>query len=417
MHVLNFFIIFVILVSLFFKIKFAYVISLLCSLAAATFIYAQESLANIFFTIAFFNLTPFVCRHFTFNLRNTRTSLETEKALEKTGYEQMLKERFLTRQSNTQLGNEVAQIIELYKVTRDMSAALNFREISDIFCKKLIGYFKFKKCRLILIDEEAGPLKIDKVFELRYEQAYTRQVDAQADDIEILKQALRAQKIGYIEEKSQVYVPLVTDSRFLGVLTIEGLPVSALLNFSILANQFSLEFKRVKLYQKIQKLAITDGLSGLFVRRYFLKRLREELERSARHNLKLAFLMLDIDHFKRCNDSFGHLTGDVVLKEVADTIKANVREIDLVARFGGEEFSALLPNTDKAGASQVAERIRADIDRHKFSAYDEIIKIEVSIGVAGFPQDSTKAQALIDKSDQALYRAKQEGRNRVCVYS
>ncbi len=417
MHILNFFIIPIILVSLFFKIKFSYLISLLCSLAAATFIYAQQAnLANILFTIAIFNLTPLLCRIFSFGLGNSRLSLEAKKTKRRAAYEATLKEHSLIRQSNLRLSKEVSRIVELYRMMRDMSAVLGFKEICDIFGKKLIEYFKFKRYRMVLIDEDVGALATKKVFELKYDQPQVHQVDVETDDVEILKQSLRAQKITYIEEKSKVFLPLMTNSKFVGALVVEDLPINALENFSILANQFSLEFKRIRLYQKIQELAITDGLTGLFVRRYFLERLQEEMKRSARHGLKLAFLMLDIDHFKKCNDNFGHLTGDVVLREVARVTKANVREIDLVARYGGEEFSVLLPETDKEGGRNVAERIRASIDGHKFRAYDETIKVEVSIGVAGFPKDSTKAQILIDKSDQALYRAKQEGRNRVCLF-
>lgn len=413
MYILSVFIIPVILTSLFFGIKFSYVISLLCSLAAATFIYGDQALVNILFTIAIFNLAPLACRTFSFSLRNSRLSLEAKKAKVQAAYEALLKENSLIRQSNLQLANEVGQIVELYKVTRDMSAALGFEEICNIFCQKLVEHFKFKRCRLVLIDEAVGPLKVKEVFELKYKQAQVRRVDAEAADAQILKSALRAQKVAYIKEESKALIPLFEDSKFVGVLAVEDLPHEVLENFSILASQFSLEFKRVRLYQRIQELAITDGLTGLFVRRYFLERLQEEIERSARHNLHLGFLMIDIDHFKRCNDNFGHLTGDAVLKDVASAIKANVREIDLVGRFGGEEFSVLLPDTDKVGASGVAERIRVSIDGQKFSAYDETIKIEVSIGAASFPEDSIKVQGLIDRSDQALYRAKEEGRNRV----
>lgn len=416
MYYLNLFIIPIILTSLFLKIKFSYIISLLASLGASTFLCAQQNLANILFTIAIFNFTPLVCWRFNFNLRKHRLSLEDKRASAKASYEQMLKERSLIRQSNAQLSKESSQIEELYKMTRDMSVLLRFEEIFDILGKKLMEHFRFKSCRMILVDEDVGALRVKKVVELKYVQPYLRQLEGETHDREILKQSLRAQKISYVKEKALVLVPLVEDGQFLGALTVEDLPHEALENFSILANQFSLEFKRVKLYQRIQELAITDGLTGLSVRRYFLERLQEEIERSARHNLHLAFLMIDIDHFKRCNDNFGHLTGDVVLREVARKIKACVREIDLVARFGGEEFSVLLPDTDKVGARGVAERIRSGIDKHPFRAYNESLKIEVSIGVAGLPEDSTTAQSLIDRSDQALYRAKDEGRNRVCVY-
>lgn len=126
--------------------------------------------------------------------------------------------------------------------------------------------------------------------------------------------------------------------------------------------------------------------------------------------------MIDIDHFKQCNDTYGHLTGDVMLREIAGVIKENVREIDLVARFGGEEFSVLLPNTDKEGAAYVAERIRSGIERQTFHAYNETLSLKVSIGVASLPEHAHVPQVLIDKSDQALYRAKQQGRNRVCIF-
>lgn len=416
MYILNFFIIPVILVSLFCRVEFSYVISLVCSLGAATFIYAHQGLPNIVFTIAIFNLTPLFCLKLVSISRSRKLSIKASKEEVRLSYQRMQKERSIIRQSNSHLSEKASQISELYKITRDMSKASNTKDVFNIFGKKITELFRFKRCRLILIEEDVGVLKVEKVFELKYPQAHVNQTDAETNDTEILKQSLRAQNISYIERSSTVLFPLIAENKSLGTLAVEGLPLNESEDFSTMANQFCLVMERIKLYEKIQKLAINDGLTGLFVRRYFLMRLDEEVKRSARHNLHLAFLMIDIDHFKQCNDSFGHLTGDAVLKEVARQILDCVREIDLVARFGGEEFSVLLPDTDKVGAANVAERIRSSIDRQKINAYDETIKVKVSIGVAGFPEDSTEAQGLIEKSDQALYRAKQEGRNRVCVF-
>jgi len=269
---------------------------------------------------------------------------------------------------------------------------------------------------MLLVDEEKTDFKPKKVFELVSGNPQVSLIDANQADSDLLKHALGAQKITYSKDKAMASLPLSADSKFLGALIIEGLEVNMLEKFSILAHQFSLEFKRASFYQKIEELAITDGLTGLFVRRYFLQRLYEETERSLRHKLKISFLMIDIDHFKQCNDKYGHLTGDVVLREVADKVSGCVREIDLVARYGGEEFCVLLPDTDKDAARDVAERIRQNIEQSEFSAYDEVLRVNVSIGVADFPHDSNNPSELIDKADQALYQAKQQGRNRVCLF-
>ena len=167
----------------------------------------------------------------------------------------------------------------------------------------------------------------------------------------------------------------------------------------------------------MEKLSIIDGLTHTFLRRYFLVRFREELSRSEEWGLNLSIIMVDLDRFKDINDSFGHLAGDVVLREVADILKKNVREIDLVARFGGEEFCILLPETDSAGAYAVAERIRKAVNDYIIKAYDESIKITISMGISSFPRDSRVMEDLIESADRALYRAKREGRNRACVAS
>ena len=186
--------------------------------------------------------------------------------------------------------------------------------------------------------------------------------------------------------------------------------------FLIVAMQLALEMKKVLLYETVEMLAITDGLTGLYARRYFFERFNEELSRSKRQDLKFSFLMIDIDDFKNCNDTYGHLVGDLVLKDVARIIKENVREIDLAARYGGEEFSLILPETDSKRAMLVADRIRKRIEENIFSAYEEKLKITVSIGLAVYPEDSQEALDLVEMADKALYVAKSSGKNIVCEY-
>lgn len=126
--------------------------------------------------------------------------------------------------------------------------------------------------------------------------------------------------------------------------------------------------------------------------------------------------MLDIDHFKEYNDKYGHLVGDVLLKEISRIIKDSIRQIDLVGRYGGEEFSIILTETDKEGAVFAAERIRQSVQNRSIRAYDEDLKVTISIGISVYPGHGQDAAGLIEKADQALYQAKDTGRNRVCLY-
>ena len=146
-----------------------------------------------------------------------------------------------------------------------------------------------------------------------------------------------------------------------------------------------------------------------------MERLQGEVDRCKRFNLKLSFLMIDVDFFKRFNDDYGHLVGDVVLKHVAATIKASTREVDLVGRYGGEEFGVLLVETDQSHAAAAAERIRSAIAERAFTAYDEILKVTISAGCATYSPLRNEAALIVEAADAALYEAKHRGRNQVCV--
>jgi len=174
--------------------------------------------------------------------------------------------------------------------------------------------------------------------------------------------------------------------------------------------------ERIKLYDELQKLSILDSLTKVYNRRYFMGRYNAEFKRAEEFKLNLAFLMFDIDYFKKINDTYGHLVGDAVLREVARIIRDNLREIDFMARFGGEEFSVILPETDKASAIMAAERISAKISRERIMVFDEILSVNVSVGVATFPQNSLHPDVLSEVADKALYKAKLSGRNRVCWF-
>jgi two-component system cell cycle response regulator len=166
--------------------------------------------------------------------------------------------------------------------------------------------------------------------------------------------------------------------------------------------------------RKLRKLSITDGLTELFNHRHVHELLHEEFERSRRTHEPIAVAMLDLDRFKAVNDTYGHPTGDVILYETARIIRETAREIDMVGRYGGEEFIAILPNTDKAEAARFAERVRRAVEEHVFRDEPHEVRMTASSGVASFPGlDIDTPETLLKRADEALYVAKESGRNRV----
>ncbi len=160
--------------------------------------------------------------------------------------------------------------------------------------------------------------------------------------------------------------------------------------------------------------ALRDGLTKLFNKRYFLERLDSELKFAQRHKTTLSLLMLDLDHFKKINDTMGHLAGDVVLETIAGVLAKAVRNEDVVARFGGEEFSIILRAIEIDSAQLMAERLRKLVESTVMPAPAQSVRATVSIGLAGFPSTPVKTlEELVEAADKALYRAKHAGRNRV----
>ncbi len=167
---------------------------------------------------------------------------------------------------------------------------------------------------------------------------------------------------------------------------------------------------------------ILDPLIGIYNRRYLNLKLAEEIKRAHRYNFQLSMLLLDIDHFKNVNDTYGHYIGDLVLKGLGHLLLKNVRETDIVARYGGEEIAVIAPNTSVPAAAELAERLRHVVETSVMVPADEqegrqAVSISVSIGVAGLDQKIVDRQSLIERTDEALYEAKQKGRNRVAVFN
>ncbi len=278
------------------------------------------------------------------------------------------------RAKNRQFERDAEKEVKLYEIIKDLTNTLDEIEMFKIFKEKLKEYIQVEDC--VFIDST----QLSLTHSLEY----------------------------YL-------FPIRVENDIRGYLAVKGCREEDLDVFHILANQFALGMRRIKLYRAIEEVAITDELTGVFVRRYVLDRFFESLLRANKFNSPLSFLMIDVDNFKKINDSYGHLVGDAVLKEVANRIKSTAREIDLVGRYGGEEFCVILLDTDKEGAKRAGERICKVVSEKPIIAYNETLNVTVSVGVASFPEDGKDPYTIIEVADKALYEAKRSGKNRTVV--
>jgi diguanylate cyclase (GGDEF)-like protein len=210
--------------------------------------------------------------------------------------------------------------------------------------------------------------------------------------------------------------PLVAGDRILGTLVAgsrkkAALDQEVLRMIEVIAFQAAQAVLRAQLFEQMERMATTDGLTGLFNHRTFQAKADEALAQARRYSRKCSLILTDIDHFKSVNDTYGHPMGDLVLRGVAKIIKDKARDTDVVARYGGEEFAVVMPETDARGAQVIAERIREAVKAQVFQTEMGPLKVTLSLGVATCPDHGTEKQALVDLADQCLYTAKRRGRN------
>ena len=416
--------------AIFFGLYEAVVVIFISLLMCTGFLFLNVSLASVLETSVFILLVStagMVLRRSTSSLLGMKEKvLSVVKEEHRSFYE--LDDKL--RDQKLHLEKTVHDISSLYQAPKEMIATTTLKELIECMKKSIIGYFHFVKCKLIIFSFNEKEPQIDIVHNLPQP---LRAADNLSGYEEILCDFMKGKRSPLIVDRDSsmpppdgfglsedirtfIAIPLVAGDRLNGVFVIEGALLDDMARFIILGHQFAIVLERIRLYELVQELAITDGLTDVFVRRYFLERLQEEAERARHFNTKLSFLMIDIDYFKACNDRFGHLVGDVVLRETAAIMKKNLREIDIIGRYGGEEFSVMLPETAKDGALIVGERLRKAVESAYISAYDEQINVKISIGISTFPDDADEINQLIDRADQMLYKAKESGRNRVVLY-
>ncbi|MBI4342745.1 MAG: GGDEF domain-containing protein [Candidatus Omnitrophica bacterium] len=337
-----------------------------------------------------------------------------------------------------QMESQITDINDLYRITKETVRALHLPELFSASLHIAPRFLDARALRLIDLSADAPhALRAD-----RSGGEFAAQPESgQASEVEqaIVRRAMATQQPGsearppdgaagggagealsaaFPEGVSRIsWAPLWREQRVAGVLVADELPEGQLKTLTIVANQLSLQLSRILLYRQVESLAVTDALTGLFVRHHFMERAREELARSKRHGLSCTLLMADLDLFKQKNDTYGHLVGDVVLKDVARLLQRNLREIDMIARYGGEEFILMLIETQVEQAMPIAQRLKQLVEVHPIRAYDELLTQTISIGVAGFPDHADTLEALIERADQALYEAKRAGRNQVVLWN
>ena len=310
---------------------------------------------------------------------------------------------------------ELTCIMSVYEKSRK-SFRVNYTSLSPQFLEIVehgLGYplieYTFSKYKLNSIVKSEDVLRPMAVIEPEEEIA--------ALFTHINKEAIPAtlNKIGVTNGTEPLRLPLVFEETLLGILWVWGKTISRsdLPIMSIFAKQIGISLERARLFQEVQSLALTDPLTGLQNRRSLFELGRIEFARAQRMDRPFCCLMLDLDHFKQVNDTYGHPVGDLVLQEFAKRSAKSVREVDLIGRYGGEELIILLPETNKERALMVAERVRACIAANPIKTPNGDVNITVSIGVAGMDQNTTQLETLIARADQAVYIAKHKGRN--CV--
>jgi diguanylate cyclase (GGDEF)-like protein len=219
-----------------------------------------------------------------------------------------------------------------------------------------------------------------------------------------------------------LYVPLRVREHMVGALAVDSrrqardFTANDVGPLSTLADYAAVAINNAQLFEELNIQSNTDGLTGLFNRRHFFTLAEREFQRARRFSRSLSVIMLDIDHFKRVNDTYGHAAGDQVLIEIAHRMRASIRNIDVLGRYGGEEFAMVLPETELPGAGLLAERLRKTIAATVVNTVGGPVTVTVSMGVAPFAPEVADFTALIHNADLALYAAKQAGRNQVLPY-
>jgi diguanylate cyclase (GGDEF)-like protein len=321
---------------------------------------------------------------------------------------------------------KAAQLEAINLIARQTTAVLEINELLRRVCEFLLQAFPIEHVAVMLLEE-------DKLVFRAHSGRMTTQYKVGTpvpDGGGLCREALATRQPvlcndvsktvhyikGYEETQSELCIPLLSFGQIVGVLCLESDKLNAFDSVDVrplesVADICANAIQNAHYFERVRHMAYVDGLTGIFNRRYFEIRVLEEIERAKRYSGSVSLVMMDIDHFKRLNDEFGHLMGDDVLRQISTLFSQNLRKVDVGCRYGGEEFAIIVPETTGEDAYYVAEKLRKVIETSVFPGVPR--PVTISAGVASYPANATNRDELLKAADEALYAAKQSGRNTV----
>lgn len=333
--------------------------------------------------------------------------------------ENILKETEIKKQ-------KLEELSSLFTVSKDIELVMNMDEIILLIKETFNKYFPTFKYILVLKNNKIAINNgLEKIFLAEtFSTTYK----------ELINHLFRIARIEYIidinnDEKfkkilkigSLISFPLFNGKEVVGIIVSvseekEAYSPKEIEKIEIICNQFSLGIEKIKSYEVVEIMSRTDGLTNLHLHRYFRERLDEEIKRSSRYKYSFTLFIIDIDNFKKYNDSYGHIIGDGILKELSQIIKENFTQDAIISRYGGEEFTVILPYSTNEKAFMMAEQLRKSVENHKFFIKAISTQITISIGISLCFEGTQNSYKLIDQADQALYHSKRGKKNQTTVY-
>lgn len=351
----------------------------------------------------------------------------------KNQYDKLKDTNHMLEQTNRRLTSSIAEFYTLQQISEAIGSIFDITELLKFVNDVILGVMGVHYSTIAIYDQKKNRLKVqitnitnkEDIAILKGNINCEMLLNILENEFPIMENMVIPERYDFIKTRqigSLICIPLISKSRKFGLTLIEHKNYNYfneenLRLLKTISKQVSIAIENAELYEKMQELATIDGLTGVYNRVYFREKFESEYKLSKQLGYNLSLALLDIDLFKKFNDTYGHLFGDVVLKSVAQTIKNSLRGKEMIARFGGEEFIIIFPNTTTKEAFERVEFLRNEIANNIISDNNISASVTASFGIACFPETSVDDVSLIRDADNALYKAKESGRNCIRIAS